>query len=489
MLLSQLLKGMDYEIIKGNVQTEISTINYDSRKVGEHSVFFCITGYVVDGHDYALKAIELGAKVIIIEKDIKIKADCTVIRVSDTRKAMALCAANYYGNPASKLKIIGITGTKGKTTTSFMIKHILKEAGYKVAILGTIANYIGEKKLKALRTTPESLDLHELFNIMVEEKMDYCIMEVSSHSLYLNRVYGINFCEAVFTNLSQDHLDFHETFENYYAAKLLLFEKNNSSNGNNAVINIDDKYGMRAYKEVGGNKTTFAIEKEADLRAKDLKMHSRGVSFNLEYKGTNKEVNMHLPGRYNVLNAIGSMAACLNEGIELDTVIKGIFKLESVPGRCEIVSKKYGLDFEIILDYAHTPDSLLSILQTVREFTTGRLITVFGCGGDRDKTKRPIMGKIGTELSDLAIITSDNPRSEEPMNIINEIISGIEKKNYEVVENRKIAIEKAIMQAKKDDLVIIVGKGHEDYQILKNETIHFDEREVIAEIMKKLGKN
>lgn len=481
MKLKELLKDLNYEIIKGSDEIEINNIQYDSRKINEGDLFFAIQGYSTDGHKYIAAAVEKGAVVVIYDKDIDTLPKCTMIKVEDSRKAMALISSNYYGNPKNKFKVIGVTGTNGKTTSTFMIKSILEEAGYKVGLLGTIANYIGNKKLHSDRTTPESLEIHKLFKDMVDEGVDYCVMEVSSHSLYLDRVYGINFSQAIFTNLTQDHLDFHKTFENYYQAKLLLFK-----NSKNSIINADDEYGKKVYNDAKGNKLTYSIEEKSNLKAENIRMHSRGVQFTINYEGKEAEINMHIPGRYNIQNALGSALACLNEGIDLEVIKRGFENMSGVPGRCEIVTKNYNLGYDIIVDYAHTPDGLENILKTAREFTNGRLISVFGCGGDRDKTKRPIMGKIGTELSDISIITSDNPRSEEPSAIIEDIKNGIEKDNYIVVANRREAIKKAMEIAKKDDMIVVAGKGHEDYQILKDKTIHFDEREIIKEIIEEL---
>lgn len=483
MNLEEILKGIKYELVKGSLDLKIREIQYDSRKVKSGDLFVCIEGYSTDGHKYVNNAVNSGATVVICSKTMENLPSCTVIKTEDTRKALALAAANYYNNPSDKLKVIGITGTNGKTTSTFMIKSILEAEGYKVGLLGTIANYIGDRKIPAHRTTPESLELQKLFAEMIVEGVNYCIMEVSSHSLYLNRVYGVEFCEAMFTNLTRDHLDFHKTFENYYNAKLMLFK-----NTLNSVINIDDEYGERVYKDSEGKKSSYAIDKDANVKASCLHMHSRGVEFEITYKNETEHINLNIPGRYNVMNALGSAAACLGEGINLTTVKRGLEGMLCVPGRCEIVTRDYNLGYEIIVDYAHTPDALENILKTVREFTKGRVISVFGCGGDRDNTKRPIMGKIGTELSDVAVITSDNPRSENPMSIIKEITVGIEKNNYTVVENRREAIKKAIEMVKKDDVIVVAGKGHEDYQILRDKTIHFDEREIISEIIKELNK-
>lgn len=477
MKLKDILNGIDYEIIIGDTDIEINNINYDSRKVEANDAFFCIEGYKTDGHEYAEKAAGNGAKAIICQKVIIVDKECTIVKVKDTREALAVSAANYYDHPADKLNIIGITGTNGKTTTSFMLKSILEEAGYKVGLIGTIANYIGEKKIHTSRTTPESLELHKLFSEMVSEGVKYCVMEVSSHSLYLKRVYGIKFKVGIFTNLTQDHLDFHKTFENYYNAKLILFK-----NSMYSIINIDDKYGRKVFDDIKSAKMTFSLDSESDIMGKSLMMHSKGISFDLVYSGHNYKIDLGIPGKYNVYNALGCAAACIHESISPEFIKRGLCKAV-VPGRCEIVTKEFNLDFDIIIDYAHTPDGLEKILNTAREFTEGRLISVFGCGGDRDVTKRPIMGRIGTEISDFSIITSDNPRSEDPDSIIKDIIQGISKKNYSVITDRRTAIKKAIEMAHKNDVIVIAGKGHEDYQILKDKTIEFDERKIVKEIL------
>ncbi|WP_234119952.1 UDP-N-acetylmuramoyl-L-alanyl-D-glutamate--2,6-diaminopimelate ligase [Clostridium hydrogenum] len=481
MKLKEILAGVSYELINGSVDEEITNMHYDSRKIEQNGLFFCIEGYETDGHKYIGKALENGAKAIICTKVPENITNAAVIKVEDGRKAMSLLSANFYGNPAKKLKLIGITGTNGKTTSTYIMKSMLENAGYKVGLVGTIANYIGDKKIESHRTTPESMELQKLFHDMVEAGIEYCVMEVSSHSLYLNRVFGITFNEGIFTNLTRDHLDFHKTFENYYKAKMILFE-----NSKNSIINIDNEYGKKVFNDVKNSKITYGIENEADVRAENINMSSKGTSFDLNYNGNKISAFVSIPGKYNVYNALCSAAACLNEGISLEKVKLGLEKLASVPGRCEIVTNKYNLKFDVIVDYAHTPDGLMNILSTAREFTKGRLISVFGCGGDRDKTKRPIMGEIGSKMSDIAIITSDNPRSEKPEEIIRDITAGIKKDNYVTIENREEAIKEALKMAKEDDVIVLAGKGHEDYQILKDKTIHFDEREVIAKLIKEL---
>lgn len=480
MKLKELLKGIQYDVIKGTEDIEISKLEYDDRKIKSNDVFFCISGFVVDGHKFASSASAKGAAAVICEKEVETLENTTIIKVKNTRSALSLAASNFYDEPSQKLKMIGITGTNGKTTSTYMIKAILEEAGYKVGLVGTIANYIGSKKIPSHRTTPESLELQGLFNDMVMEKVTHCVMEVSSHSLSLDRVYGVKFHEGIFTNLTQDHLDFHKTFENYYNAKLRLFK-----NSETTIINSDDEYGRRVYEDIKGSKVTYGLSEECDLYADNIQMHARGIEFDLCYHKKSIHIMLNIPGRYNIYNALGSAAACIGEGATLEQVKRGLERV-FVPGRCEIVTKDYNLGFEVIVDYAHTPDGLENILKTAREFTKGRLITVFGCGGDRDKTKRPIMGEIAASLSDIAIVTSDNPRTEEPGDIIKDILAGIKVSNYIVDENRREAIKEAIKIAKKDDVIVVAGKGHEDYQILKDKTIHFDEREIIAEIIKEL---
>ncbi|MBU3098653.1 MULTISPECIES: UDP-N-acetylmuramoyl-L-alanyl-D-glutamate--2,6-diaminopimelate ligase [Clostridium] len=478
MKLRKIMENINFNLIKGDIDIDIKKIQYDSRKVKKGDVFFAIEGYNLDGHKYIQSAINNGAVAVICQKDIEDGLDIVVIKVEDARRALAISAANYYENPSRSMKTIGITGTNGKTTSAFMIKAILEQSGYKVGLIGTIANFIGKKKIHTERTTPESLELHELFKEMVDSNVDYCVMEVSSHSLSLDRVYGIEFCESIFTNLTQDHLDFHKTFENYFNAKLKLFKLSKTS-----VINIDDEYGAKAYNLIKNSKLSFALNHTADIMASNIKMHSRGSQFTLKYKESSFDIELNIPGNYNVYNALGCIAVCLNQGVEIPAIKKALQKVQ-VLGRCELVENNHNLGFEIILDYAHTPDGLENILETVREFTKGKLIAVYGCGGDRDKTKRPIMGRIGTNLSDFSFITSDNPRTENPLEIIKDVVLGIEKNNFEIIENRREAIKRAIESATTGDIIVIAGKGHEDYQILKDKTIHFDEREVISEILK-----
>lgn len=480
MKIEEILKGSTYTVLSGDESIEINNPQYDSRKIKCGDMFFAIGGFNVDGHNFISKAIENGAKTVVVEKDVTLVEGITFIKVENGRRALAIAASNFYNNPSKKMKIIGITGTNGKTTSAFMLKGILEAKGYKVGLIGTIANYIGNKEIHTEKTTPESLELQKLFKDMVDSDIDYCVMEVSSHSLDLDRVYGIEFSQGIFTNLTQDHLDFHKTFENYFNAKSKLFKICKHS-----VVNVDDSYGIKLLEKINSRITTYSIEKESDLKGTDINLESTGIIFNLKENEKTYKVQLPIPGRYNVYNALGCIGAALDEGIDMDTIVEGLSKV-TVPGRCENLTLGMNLGFQVIRDYSHTPDSLKNILENLRELTKGKLICIFGCGGDRDRTKRPIMGEIGTELSDIAIITSDNPRSEDPYMILEDIKAGVEKSNYKLIENRREAIKTALLLGEKDDIIVIAGKGHETYQILKNETIHFDEKEVVLELIEEL---
>ena len=480
MKIEDLLKGLNYTMLSGDKDIEINNLQYDSRKIKTGDMFFAISGFNVDGHNFISKSIKNGAKAVVVEKDMPMIEGITYIRVENGRRALAIAASNFYNKPSEKMKVIGVTGTNGKTTSAFMLKGILEDKGYKVGLIGTIANYIGDREIHTEKTTPESLELQQLFSEMVGSNIDYCVMEVSSHSLDLDRVYGIEFSQGIFTNLTQDHLDFHKTFENYFNAKSKLFKMSKHS-----VVNVDDSYGVQLLEKIDSMVTTYSVEKESDLKGYDINLESTGIIFNLKVNEKVYEVKLPIPGRYNVYNALGCIGAALDEGIDMDAIVAGLSKV-TVPGRCENLTLGMDLGFQVIRDYSHTPDSLKNILENLRELTKGKLICIFGCGGDRDKTKRPIMGNIGTELSDIAIITSDNPRSEDPYMILEDIKAGVKKSNYKLIENRREAIKTALLLAEKDDIIVIAGKGHETYQILKNETIHFDEKDVVLELIEEL---
>lgn len=480
MKLSKLLDDTLVTNVLGSTDIEISKVCYDSRKAEKDCVFVCIVGFVTDGHKYIEKAIEQGAKALVVQNgsDLpEIPQDITVVFSDDTRKMLAKMSAAFFGNPEKKLKIIGVTGTNGKTTVTTLVKSILEFQEKSVGLIGTNANYINGKELPTERTTPESYEVYELLATMVSEGVEYVIMEVSSHSLELDRVYGIEFLVGAFTNLTQDHLDFHITMENYKNAKKKLFDISK-----HAVINIDDEAG-KEYADSKESAITYSIGGKATLTASDIKISARGVIFNMEYEGKVHKVRLGIPGKFSVYNALTALACAVSAGIPVENVIEALTFAKGVMGRCETVYT--GTEYTVIIDYAHTPDGLENIISTVKEFCEGRVITLFGCGGDRDKTKRPIMGRIAAKLSDYCIVTSDNPRTENPAAIIEDIMVGVKETDCEhiVIENRREAIGYALKFAKRGDCVILAGKGHETYQIIGTTKNHFDEREVIAEYL------
>jgi len=478
MRLKELLKGIDYIKIEGVQDIGIEDMYYDSREVTPNSLFFCIKGLTVDGHDFAPQAVAKGAKVLVLERDVDVDGDITKVFVPNSKTAMAYMAKNFYRNPTKDINFIGVTGTNGKTTVTYLVKSILEKAGQKVGLIGTISNMIGDRKMPSKFTTPESLELQKLLREMADENVDSVVMEVSSHSLALGRVEGCEYDIGVFTNLSQDHLDFHANMEEYRDAKAKLFTQSKL-----AIINEDDKNGRWIKKRVPTKVFTYGIYKDADIYARELEITDRGVAFHLHTPSGSIPINLAIPGIFSIYNGLAAASICYNLGISLEIIAQGLQEVKGVDGRFELLDT--GTDYSVILDYAHTPDGLENILTTAKEFAKGRIITLFGCGGDRDHGKRPIMGEIAGKYSDLCIITSDNPRSEDPMDIIKDIVPGIEKTgcDYTIIENRREAIEYALAQAQKDDIVILAGKGHETYQILKDKTIPFDEKQIVAEIL------
>ena len=478
MRLKELLKGIDYIRIEGVQDIGIEDLYYDSREVTPNSLFFCIKGLTVDGHDFAPQAVAKGAKVLVLERDVDVDGDITKVFVPNSKTAMAYMAKNFYRNPTKDINFIGVTGTNGKTTVTYLVKSILEKAGQKVGLIGTISNMIGDRKMPSKFTTPESLELQKLLREMADENVDSVVMEVSSHSLVLGRVEGCEYDIGVFTNLSQDHLDFHANMEEYRDAKAKLFTQSKL-----AIINEDDKNGRWIKKRVPTKVFTYGIYKDADIYARELEITDRGVAFHLHTPSGSIPINLAIPGIFSIYNGLAAASICYNLGISLEIIAQGLQEVKGVDGRFELLDT--GTDYSVILDYAHTPDGLENILTTAKEFAKGRIITLFGCGGDRDHGKRPIMGEIAGKYSDLCIITSDNPRSEDPMDIINDIVPGVEKTgcDYTIIENRREAIEYALAQAQKDDIVILAGKGHETYQILKDKTIPFDEKQIVAEIL------
>ncbi len=481
MILRDMIRDLQNPDIIGNLDKEITKIVYDSRQIEAGSLFVCIEGFKVDGHSFIDKAIQNGAIAIVIEKNITEYVEgVTYIRVADSRESMAYLSAVFFDYPLKKLDLIGVTGTNGKTTTTYLIKNMMDNIGIGIGLIGTIKNIIGDKTLPATRTTPESLDLYSLYKKMNDAQLSQVVMEVSSHALDLKRVIGMRFKIALFTNITQDHLDYHKSIDDYLKAKCKLFEQIKADGY--AVINIDDPKSDQVIKSSQGELITYAIEREADLRAVDIKLSPQGASFVV--KGLmNFPVNMKLTGLFNVYNTLAAIGCGYALGLSGEEIKQGLEKVDGVAGRFELVDE--GQDFSVIVDYAHTPDGMENVLKTALAFVKGELIVVFGCGGDRDKGKRPQMGKMAVKYGHHVVLTSDNPRSEEPMEIISDIEVGIQdsKIPYNIISDRKEAIFYAIDKAKADDMVIIFGKGHETYQIFKDRTISFDDREVAREAL------
>lgn len=494
MKLSVLLERLDYELVKGSIDTEITTLVYDSRKVEAGSVFVCITGTVSDGHSYIPDVIAKGATAIIVSRDVVVPDEVTVVKVSDERLSLALMSAAYFDYPAEKLTTIGITGTKGKTTSAFMVYEILNLSGVKTGLIGTIETIIGDKHIPSSHSTPESFVVQQQFREMVDAGLTAVVMEVSSQGLKMKRVGGINFDIGVFTNLSPDHIggNEHPDFEDYLYCKSLLFKQCKTGLGN-----ADDSHFEEIMNGHSCELYTFGTKEGCDYRAKDIVLttggigiDNRGASAGVNFSVTGKqeaELYIDIPGRFTVYNALTAFAICNQLGVSVDCSAKALSKVK-VRGRVETVpvSDK----FTIMVDYAHNEMSLRSVLNTLREYNPGRLVCVFGCGGNRSKDRRYTMGQASGELSDLTIITSDNPRFEEPSEIIKDIITGINKASnavYEVVEDRYEAIKFALENAKERDLILVAGKGHEDYQEIKGVKYHMDDRELIVRAAKELG--
>lgn len=483
MKLSEVLKQIEGIEVRGN-DIEVKEIRYDSRAVTPGDMFVAIIGFKTDGHEYIEAAIQNGATIIGVQTghyDVtSIPSNITVVVAEDTRKLLALAACNFYNHPSREFKVVGVTGTKGKTTTTYMIKSILEKAGKKVGLIGTIANHIGERVIESQRTTPESVDLQKMFREMADEKVDVVVMEVSSHSLALDRVLGITFDIAVYTNLTQDHLDFHETFDNYLAAKAKLFTM-----AKEGFVNCDDMYSRKLMALATCPITTYGIDNNPFVCARDIIITNNYSDFKMPFNRVMQRIKVGIPGRFTVYNALAAICVSIKLGCGVENVLEGL-EVVRVPGRSEIVPTVR--NFAIMVDYAHTPDSLENILRASKVYTKGKIICVFGCGGDRDTAKRSMMGEIAGKLAGFTVITSDNPRTEKPEDIINQIEEGIKKTSgkYKVIVDRKKAIEFALKQAQKNDLVLVAGKGHETYQEINGEKFHFDDREVIAEALKKL---
>ena len=477
MRLDELVAGASgVDRVVGDASVAISELVYDSRKAGPGALFFCVPGEKVDGHDFALDVVEAGAAALVVERELVVAAPQAV--VADARAAMAQLAARFHGDPTATLRVVGVTGTNGKTTTAFLIREILESAGIRCGLLGTVKQVVAGVEEEVERTTPEAIDLQATFRRMLDGGDAACVMEVSSHALVLHRADAIHFEAALFTNLTQDHLDFHPDMESYFAAKRLLFEAGPGT----AIVNVDDPYGRRLAEEF--ESVTFSAEgAEADYSARDVSFDAGGAAFTVA--GT--EVQTMVPGHFNVANALGALAAAESLGIDREEAAAGLAVAAPPPGRFEPIDEGQG--FAVLVDYAHTPDSVENVLRAARRLTGGRLIAVFGAGGDRDRDKRPKMGRAGAELADLVVVTSDNPRSEAPAAIVAEVAAGAEgAKELEVEVDRRAAIALALGRAAPGDTVVIAGKGHEQGQEFEaGRKIPFDDREVAREELRKLG--
>ena len=485
MRLDKLLERLDYEVVQGSDGIEITTLANDSRKVQEGSAFVCISGAVSDGHKYAQDVCEKGAFAVIVEKDVEVPKHVTVIKVSDTRYALALMSAAYFGYPAEKLKVIGITGTKGKTTTTYMIRSILEGVGHKVGLIGTIEAVIGDQTIPAANTTPESFTIHQYFAKMVEAGCDSVVMEVSSQGLMLHRTAGIQFEIGIFTNLGKDHIgpNEHKDFDDYKRCKAMLFQQCKLG-----IANVDDKYFEDIFKDATCRTETFGFSEGADLRAENVELVSRPGYLGVAYHVSGLmdfDVEIDIPGTFSVYNSLTAIAVCRHFAVPVEK-IKEALKGAKVKGRIEMI--KVSDDFTLMIDYAHNAMSLESLLTTLKEYHPQRLVCLFGCGGNRSKDRRYEMGEVSGRLADLTIITSDNPRFEEPQDIIDDIKTGIGRTDGEYVEicDRKEAIKYAIANGQPGDVIVLAGKGHEDYQEIRGVKHPMDERVLIAEVLEEL---
>lgn len=482
--LLDLLKSLPFYKLSYSSNPEILSLENDHRQVREGALFICIKGYTFDGHKVAQEAVNKGARAILAEQPVEVEG-APVITVADTKKAMAILANFYYGSPTTEMQLVGITGTNGKTTTSHLLTEIYKEAGEKTGLIGTMYMKIGEEVIDTKNTTPESLTLQKTFKKMRDKGVSAAVMEVSSHSLVEGRVWGCDYDIAVFTNLTQDHLDYHHTMEEYRRAKGLLFAQlGNTYSADKpkfAVLNEDEEASAVYKRETAAHIVTYGIDNPAMFQATDIKLTSEGTEFLLNYPDGNRKVKTKFAGKFNVYNVLAALAAACTAGVDLDTAIHAIERMEGVAGRFELVPNNQGI--AVIVDYAHTPDSLVNVLKTVQPLTAGRVFTVVGCGGDRDRTKRPLMAEVACEYATNAIFTSDNPRSEDPAAILKDMEAGVIGEAYKVILDRREAIFHAIEQAQSGDAVVIAGKGHETYQIIGNQVLDFDDRAVAKEAL------
>lgn len=505
-LISSLSPEAGLVSVSGSQEGKCAGIAYDSREALEGWLFVALPGHRADGHDFVPDALARGASAVVVGRDprevpgLSEREGVTVIAVRDPRRALADLAREFYDDPASKLTLVGVTGTNGKTTTTFLMRSIFKKAGYETGLVGTIQYMVGDEVLPSKNTTPESLDLQRLFRSMVDRGVTHVAMEVSSHAIAMGRIVGSRFAAGIFTNLTQDHLDFHGTLENYAATKAKFFAGLSGPGEDGrpavAVVNADDPYHRTMIAGTRARVVKYGVDREADYSARDIEVGGKGTHYTLVTPEGEMPVRLGLAGRFNVYNSLGAIACAVSLGIPLEAAVGAVEEMKAVSGRFELVDQ--GQDFTVVVDYAHTPDGLENVLRTARALSGERLITVFGCGGDRDRGKRPIMGEIASRYSDIVIVTSDNPRSEDPEAICREIEPGVLKgmnspegyriKDYRIEVDRREAIAMAISLARPGDIVVIAGKGHETYQIFRDRTIHFDDREVARECLSQLER-
>ena len=478
MKLRELLAGVPICAGSADLEMEISGVSYDSRTTRPGDLFVAMTGFATDGHQYIGKALANGAAAVLCQQ--RPAEACAYVQTEDSRRALAVIGGNWFGHPAEKMTMIAVTGTCGKTTTTYLLKAILEQArGAKVGLIGTNQNMIGSDVIPTERTTPESFEVQKLFREMADAGCTHVVMETSSHALYLDRVYGVRYDVGIFTNLTQDHLDFHKTMENYCDAKAILFR-----NCVTGVVNADDPWTPRLLKDADCKVMTYAEQADADLRAENIVLSAGGIAFDAVSGAERAPIRVNIPGGFMVYNTLDVLGAALALGISLEESAAVLAKVPHVKGRVEIVPTP-GRDYTILIDYAHTPDSMVNVLQTVKEFAKGRTVAVFGCGGDRDRTKRPLMGKAAADWSDFAVVTTDNPRTEKPEAIIEDILPGFDGSAtpYQVVVDRIEAIHWAMNHAEKDDVIVLCGKGHETYQEVNHVKHHMDEREIVADYL------
>jgi UDP-N-acetylmuramoyl-L-alanyl-D-glutamate--2,6-diaminopimelate ligase len=507
MKLSALLEGIDILGMTGSGDNgmDVTSLCYNSRQCSSDSLFVAVTGLKADGHDYIADAVRRGAKVVVCEREVQTAPEITQVRVKNGRRTLGLLAKKFYADPSAELVAVGVVGTNGKTTITYILESIFSAAGFHCGVLGTVNYRYADRTMAAPNTTPESLDLQRILREMIVNGVTHVVAEVSSHAIDLRRIDDCHFDLGIFTNLTQDHLDYHKTMENYYQAKKRFFSEvlpgRKKNHRHSMVVNVDDPWGKRLVRETGAanRPLTFGIEEDADIRASSFDLSLNGIKAQIAAGPDSFEINSSLIGKFNLSNILAAVSAAIALQIPNEAICRGVETMRAVPGRLEKVSGPN--QPQVFVDYAHTDDALRRVLQSLAPFKEGRILTVFGCGGDRDRGKRPLMGKVATNFSDLTILTSDNPRSENPLNIIGDIEVGINSQSvprgslealslgmtgrgYVVIPDRREAIEAAIRSARSSDIVLIAGKGHEDYQIIGTNRLHFDDREIAREILR-----